>query len=47
MKFGALREKCTARAYRLIVNRANGKTHEEECQERGEPGPCREGPIEG
>lgn len=30
MKFGKLRECCTARAYRLIVNRANGKTHEEE-----------------
>lgn len=30
MKFGKLRECCTARAYRLIVNRANGKTLEEE-----------------
>jgi len=30
MKFKSLREKCTARAYRLIVNRANGKTQEEE-----------------
>lgn len=30
MNFGMLRESCTARAYRLIVNRANGKSHTEE-----------------
>lgn len=30
MKFKSLREKCTARAFRLIVNRANGKSHAEE-----------------
>ena len=30
MKFGKLQESCTARAYRLIINRANGKSHEEE-----------------
>jgi len=30
MKFKSLREKCTARAYRLNINRANGKTQEEE-----------------
>lgn len=30
MKFGKLRECCTTRAYRLIVNRANGKSHAEE-----------------
>lgn len=30
MNFGKLRESCTARAYRLIVNRANGKSHTEE-----------------
>lgn len=30
MKFKSLRERCMARAYRLIVNRANGKSHEEE-----------------
>lgn len=30
MKFAELREKCTARAYWLIVNRADGKTLEGE-----------------
>ena len=30
MKFKSLREKCQARAYRLIVNQANGKSHAEE-----------------
>ena len=30
MKFRELRAKCTARAYRPIVNRANGKSHTEE-----------------
>lgn len=30
MKFKSLRERCTARAYRLIVNQANGKSHTEE-----------------
>ena len=30
MDFRELRGSCTARAYRLIINRANGKSHEEE-----------------
>ena len=30
MRFKSLRERCTARAYRLIVNRVGGKTREEE-----------------
>jgi hypothetical protein len=30
MKFKSLREKCTARAFRLNINRANGKSHAEE-----------------
>lgn len=30
MKFGELRGSCTTRAYRLIVNHADGKSHAEE-----------------
>lgn len=30
MKFGKLREKCQARAYRLIVTLADGESHTEE-----------------